>query len=193
MHRHAGRRILAQLGVMSVFIVLSDMPQNMLPATSAPPLHDARPIGRRRRLLRRLARGRGVVRRHAERREQRSELLLRIVEGLVELRHLRVDLVLRLHALARAGGLQHVEVGDVRLVHGVAGVGQPLRGLDVRVDLRLLRGLVACCRQARLRSARWRPGSPSGGSAAPGRSAASWLVVGGELRLMSPVAAACAC
>ena len=100
------------------------------------------PIRRRRRLLGRLARGRSVVRRHAERSLERPELLLRIVERLVELRHLGVDLVLRLHRLRRAGGRQHVVVGDVLLAHRIAGVRQPLRRQDVRVDLRLLRASV---------------------------------------------------
>ena len=82
------------------------------------------------------------MRGHAERGLEHAELLLRIVERLIELRHLGVDLVLLLHLLRRAGGLQHVEVGDVRLVHRVAGIRQPLRGDDVGVDLRLVGLLV---------------------------------------------------
>ena len=54
-------------------------------------------------------------------------LLLRVAERLLELRRGSVDFVLHLHRFGRAGGLQHVEVSDVRLVHAVAGVGQPLR------------------------------------------------------------------
>ena len=94
------------------------------------------------------------MRRHAERGLERPQLLLRIVERMLELRHLGVDLVLRLHALARAGGLQHVEVGDVVFAHRIAGARQPLRRLDVRVDLALaaLRCLVlASCCACRLR------------------------------------------
>ena len=75
-----------------------------------------------------------------------AELLRRVAPGLLKFRHLRVDLILRVRHLLRAGGVLHRE-GVVGLLRDArAGRVQAARGLDVGVDLVLLRGLVELLR-----------------------------------------------
>ena len=93
-------------------------------------------LGGRRALLPLLVRG------HAERALQDRKLLVRVVRGVLEFRHLRIDLVLRLLLLHLTGGHLLGEIARLAELRLLAERAHPARRLQVEVLLVLLRRLV---------------------------------------------------